>query len=120
MAENNKADAKQPKQDQKNNQSNDEQTVKIMSVLAYFGILFFLPLVVTPDSKFGKFHANQGLLLLLLGIVSQVLWLIPIIGWILIPFVSLATLVFFIMGIVNALNGKMKRLPIIGGYDLIT
>ena len=38
---------------------------KAMSILAYFGILFFLPLVVCPQSRFGRFHANQGLILLL-------------------------------------------------------
>lgn len=38
----------------------DAQDAKIWSVLAYFGILFFLPLVTVPNSAYGKFHANQG------------------------------------------------------------
>ena len=33
---------------------------KLMSILSYLWILFFLPLVVCPGSKFGRFHANQA------------------------------------------------------------
>ena len=66
----------------------DTQDAKIWSILAYFGILFFLPLVCAPQSRFGRFHANQGLILLLtsliLGIVNVVLQIM--IGWI--PFVG--------------------------------
>lgn len=104
-------------------QENDEQNIKLMSALAYFGILFFLPLVVTPGSKFGKFHANQGLLLLLTGaifsFVSWILVFIPIIGWLILALAPIFFLILFIMGFVNAFNGKMKRLPLIGGFDLI-
>jgi len=99
----------------------DLEQVKIMAALAYFGILFFLPLVTNPESKFGKFHANQGLVLLITGVVvSTVGGIIPIIGWfIILPLGSLFTLVLAIIGIVNALNKKMKPLPVIGGIELI-
>jgi uncharacterized membrane protein len=101
------------------NQANDLEQVKVMAALAYFGILFFLPLVTHPNSSFGKFHANQGLLLLIAGIAINFLWAIPILGWILIPFASIFVFVLFIMGIVNALGLKKKRLPLIGGFDII-
>lgn len=39
----------------------DIQSNKVWAVLAYLGILFFLPLVACKDSRFGKFHANQDL-----------------------------------------------------------
>ena len=92
-----------------------------MAALAYVGILFFLPLVTHPESKFGKFHANQGLLLLLTSlIVNTVGTIIPVIGWFLIiPLGNLFTLVLFVMGLMNALGSKMTRLPVIGNYDLI-
>lgn len=109
----------------------DMQEAKIWSILAYFGILFFLPLVVVPHSRFGRFHANQGLILLLasliLGVVNVVLRLV--IGWI--PFVgkiicglvslviSVAALAWMIYGIVQAAQGKAKTLPLIGKFTLI-
>ncbi|NLL53266.1 MAG: hypothetical protein GX207_11865 [Peptococcaceae bacterium] len=96
----------------------DIEKGKTMAGLAY--ILFFLPLIVCPDSSFGKFHANQGLLLLITGVVGTVvLSIIPIIGWILLPLFSLVLLVFVIIGLINGLQGKVKRLPLIGKFNII-
>jgi len=96
----------------------DIEKGKTMAGLAY--ILFFLPLIVCPDSSFGKFHANQGLLLLITSVIgSVVLSFIPIIGWIILPFFTLGILAFAIIGLVNGLQGKAKRLPLIGKFDII-
>ncbi len=96
----------------------DIEKNKTMAGLAY--IIFFLPLIACPDSKYGKFHANQALLLLLLGIIGNViLGFIPIIGWVLMPIFAIALLVFGIMGLVNGFGGKAKKLPIIGKYTII-
>mgnify|MGYP002689030352 FL=1 len=39
---------------------------KGMSVLAYIGFLFLVPLLACPNSKFARYHTNQGLVLFLL------------------------------------------------------
>jgi uncharacterized membrane protein len=91
---------------------------KTMAGLAY--IIFFLPLVACPDSRFGRYHGNQALVLFLAAIIgSFVLGLIPIIGWILLPFYSILIIVLVIMGLLNGLNGKAKELPIIGKFKLL-
>lgn len=96
----------------------DIEKNKTMAGLAY--IIFFLPLIACPDSKFGRYHANQGLLLLILGFAgSIILSMIPIIGWLLLPLFSLFILVLAIMGLVNGLGGKVKELPLIGKYKLL-
>lgn len=111
---------------------------KGLCVLAYFGILFFIPLVAKPESKFSRFHANQGLVFLIANIAAQiartvlnliintilsgVLSLYTISGLVtgLISLaVSAATLALMIMGIVNTINGKAKELPLIGRFHLI-
>lgn len=97
----------------------DIEKNKVISALAYLGILFFLPLVVCPDSKFGRFHANQGLVLLLFGIALSIVAVIPILGWIIAIVGSIASLVFFIMGLVNALQGKAVPLPLIGKIQIL-
>ena len=33
--------------------------------IAYMAILFFVPILIKPKSAFAKYHANQGLVLLL-------------------------------------------------------
>lgn len=104
-----------------NSATENLEEVKVVAALAYLGILFFLPLVTHPNSKFGKFHANQGLILFLFGVVGGIVGgIIPFIGWFVItPIVGIASLVFFVMGLINALNKEEKRLPLIGGLDLI-
>ena len=96
----------------------DIEKNKTMAGLAYF--IFFLPLIAAPESKFGKFHANQGLILLILGVGGNlILGMIPILGWLLIVPFSILVLVLGIMGLINGFGGKAKRLPLIGKFDII-
>ena len=95
----------------------DIEKNKVISGLAY--IIFFLPLIVCPESPFGRFHANQGLLLLITSVVgSIILGLIPFIGWVLLPLFSLTIFVFAIIGLVGGISGKAKELPIIGKFRI--
>jgi uncharacterized membrane protein len=83
-------------------------------------IIFFLPLIVCPESRFGRFYANQGLLLFILSVGgSIILSLIPFVGWMLLPLYSIGILVLAILGLVNGLSGKAKELPLIGKFRLI-
>ena len=102
-------------------------------ILAYLWILFFLPLAVCPDSKVGRFHANQGLLMLIFsaaisivaGIVGGLGW-IPLLGNIfrvISGFLgsagALIHVAAFIYQTVNILNKRAVELPLIGKYRLI-
>lgn len=103
---------------------------KVYGVLGYIGILFLVPLLA-GKTEFSKFHANQGLVLfladivlgVLIGITAGVLGLLGVIGVVLGSIVSgalgLVIFVLMIMGIINAANGEMKPLPVIGGIKLI-
>lgn len=96
----------------------DIDTNKTMAGLAY--LLFFLPLIVCPQSKYAKFHANQSLLLFIVAVVGNIiLSFIPIIGWVLMPLYGLVIFILFVMGLLNGFSGKAKRLPVIGKYDLL-
>lgn len=98
--------------------SADIEKNKTMAGLAY--LIFFLPLIACPDSKYAKFHANQALLLLIVAIVGNiVLGMIPIVGWMLMPIFAVAVFAFAIMGLINGFGGKPKRLPIFGKYTIL-
>ena len=90
----------------------DAQDAKIWSVLAYFGILFFLPLLI--------FYVT---LTVASWLVQAVLGIIPIIGGILSGLVQLAVSVciiaLIVFGMVQAAQGKAKTLPVIGKFHLI-
>jgi len=109
---------------------------KGMAIVAY--IIFFIPLITGDHkrSQFVRFHTNQGtvlflatiafsiahtILIVLLGAIFRGIGAWRILGlfgtlfgllWI-VPFI------FFILGIINAANGQMKKLPIIGGFTII-
>lgn len=99
--------------------TNDSDKNKAAGILAY--IIFFLPLIMAPKSKFAKYHANQGLLLLILALAVNIVgWIIPVVGPLLIqPIGTLAIMILWIIGVLNAVNGRMKPLPFIGQYEII-
>ena len=98
--------------------SEDIEKNKTMAGLSY--LLFFLPLITCPESGYAKFHANQSLLLLIVGIAGNViLGIIPVIGWMLMPIFGIGVLILGIMGLVNGFWGKAKRLPLIGKFDIL-
>jgi len=90
---------------------------KIMCMLAY--LIFFLPLIVIPNSDSGKFHANQGLLILLLSIALSIIAMIPILGWIVGIFGWIFVVILIVMGMINANNMETKELPLIGKFRII-
>jgi uncharacterized membrane protein len=102
---------------------------KIMAILAYLGILVFIPMFTSKQNKFVMFHCEQGLTLL---ITSVVVWIvasivdtvlynvvnvtIPCFGGIVGGLLRLFIFILMIMGIINAAGGKVQPLPVIGQY----
>ena len=96
----------------------DIQNNKVMAVLSYFGILALIPFLAAKESPYAQFHAKQGLTLFIVEIVysvlSVILAFIPVIGLIVSGVLGLCVFVLAILGIVNAVQGQAKELPIIG------
>lgn len=109
----------------------DVEQNKVMAILAYFGILVLVPIFAAPQSKFARFHANQGLILFIAWICCyavmhvdvRVLYSVStaLTGLItLIVFVAyIALIVLAVIGIINAAQGKCKPLPVIGNFKLL-
>ena len=85
-----------------------------MAIVAY--ILFFVPLLTdAKNDPFVKFHVKQGLVLFITSIIVNIagsFLRFYFIGSIL----GLGVFVLFIVGIMNAINGKEEPLPVIGGF----
>lgn len=105
----------------------DEQDIqknKLISIFAYFGILVLIPLLGAKDSKFARFHSNQGLILCVAAIVYYIINALLLslhMVWLsmLLSLVGLVFLVWFIIGIINVVNGRAKELPLIGHFKLL-
>ena len=104
----------------------DVEKNKVTGVLSYLWILWLVPLLAAKDSAFAKYHCNQGLVLFIVSIAAwivnfildMILVFIPVLGWILMILLHfgliIGILVLAIMGIINAVNGVCKPLPLIG------
>lgn len=96
---------------------------KLLAAISYIWILCIVTILCSKDDAFARYHANQGLVLLIanivVGVANAILAFIPFVGAIIAWVLSIACFVFMILGIVNAATGKMKPLPIIGGIEII-
>ena len=103
----------------------DIEKNRTMAALGY--IVFFLPLIRCGDSKLGRYCANQGLILLVLMVLVNLLCsifsVIPAIGWIFTLIGGLAGFALLCVGILCfaqlMTNGRVIELPYVGGFRLL-
>lgn len=104
---------------------------KVFDILDYIPLLFLVSLIAGDGSPSTKFHTNQGLCLtiysVIIGIIAAVInlivGLVPLLGGIVQVLVNIVAFllvaVFCLIGILNVVNGKEEKLPIIGQFTLI-
>lgn len=104
---------------------------KIMAVLAYFGPLVLVPILGAPKSPFARYHSNQGLVLFIAEIVYGIIYAILSTVFYSISFslgsiltsvlgiVYVVIAIIAIIGIINAIQGKAKALPVIGNIKIL-
>jgi len=115
----------------------DVQDNKAMAVLSYISLLVLVPIFAAKESPYARYHANQGLVLLIFSIANSMLLsilapvatlltaILPPVGIIvgilasLPPIIGVALFVFMIIGIVHAAKGEMKELPLIGKIRIL-
>ena len=107
----------------------DAQDNKVMGILAYLWILVLVPILAAKESPFARYHANQGLILLITCIAVYIAFFIlaialafaglALIIYLLQTVIYLGLLVLTILGIVNAAKGECKPLPLIGNLFTI-
>ena len=88
----------------------------MIAILSYLGILFLIPLLAAKNSPFAQYHAKQGLVLFITGIINSIIFAIPFLGWTVGGIIWIILIIFAIIGIVNVVQGKQAPLPIIGKY----
>ncbi len=100
----------------------EARSKKTMAAAAYTGLLFFVPWYACKDKRYGVFHANQGLVVLLFLIVGVLLdlWIgATAVGRTVSAAYFGGLFYLMVLGMVRGLRGKMIPLPIIGGITLI-
>ena len=104
---------------------------KAMGILAYISWLVLVPLFAAKESKFARFHTNQGLVLaiaesayavtalIVVELFSLISWWLGLVMTVLFWIAAPLFVVFTVLGIVNAAHGRCKELPIIGKFRII-
>jgi fumarate reductase subunit D len=84
---------------------------KLLAALSYLGILVLIPLLLRRNDPYVRFHAKQGLVILIGEIVAVVagIWL-TVIGNLLFVLMLIAS----VLGFINALQGKQWKIPGVG------
>ena len=89
------------------------------SGLAYITIIpaiIFLVMEPYNKNKNIKFHCFQCLGLAVTSIIASLIFVIPILGWILGPLLHLTVFVCWIICVIKAFGGGRFKLPVIGDF----
>lgn len=92
----------------------EDKTVAIVSYLHLIGFIIAIVIHNGKKTKLGAFHLRQTLGLFITQFCTMLLLVIPILGWIAFPLVMLGLFVLWIMGLIAAINGQMKPMPVVG------
>jgi len=96
--------------------STEDKTVAVVSYLTIIGFIIALILHGQKKTQLGSFHLRQTLGFVIAGFGMSVIMIIPIIGW-LIGLIGFPILfVLWIIGLIAAVQGQMKPVPLVGEY----
>ncbi|MBE6731132.1 MAG: hypothetical protein E7564_05545 [Ruminococcaceae bacterium] len=110
----------------------DIKNNKFFAVISYLPLLFIIPLIFKKESKYARFHANQGLSLFVCEVIVSVVYFI--LKWVftllaiaplliglnfIMTVISIIMLSILLVGVMNANGGLAKSLPFIGGIEII-
>ncbi len=98
--------------------SKEPQKNVLMAVLSYLGPLVIVSYLTAKEDPFVKFHIKQGLVLF---VIEVAMWFLAGMMfyqfWMIMNIVNMGTLVLSIVGIVNAVQGQEKELPLVGQFS---
>lgn len=103
-----------PNYGQPGTQPQQDKTVAIVAHFTLIGWIIALVMHGSNKTSLGAFYIRQMLGLICCQFAMIILMFIPILGWILYPIVAITLLVFWIMSLVNAINGVEKPVPVLG------
>jgi uncharacterized membrane protein len=103
------------KQDQR--EEKDEQRLidegKSAAILGYIPFMCFVPLIKMKDNPFAVKHGKQGLILFIIELLA-ILFLLPKISEFFWSAVIILCVIFALLGIFNAAQGKTYSIPYLG------
>lgn len=101
-------------------------TKKVTDIVSYLTPVGLIIAFVMGDRENSRFHLNQALVLfltsLLMDVVRRVIGWLPLVGWLaklLISLFGIVWIILWIIGILSAISGEEKKIPILGEIKLL-
>jgi uncharacterized membrane protein len=94
----------------------DDKTVAILSYLTIIGFIAAIFIHQNQKTQLGAFHLRQVLGIVLTGAAGAVCGVVPILGWIVWFLVVIGLFVLWIMGLLSAVRGEMRPVPVLGEH----
>ena len=91
-----------------------DKTIAIVAYLTISGLVVALVLNNEKKDLFAKYHIRQSLGLVLTSLALSLVNVIPILGWIVSMIGAFVLLYMWVMGLLNAVNGRERPVPILG------
>ena len=96
----------------------DGKSIAIISYFTWIGWIIAFVMFNSNKSQLAAYHIRQSLLLMILGILCYIVQImlvfIPFIGWAIIFLLWIGLVVLWVLGLVAAINGQEKPMPVIG------
>ncbi len=91
---------------------------KTWAFLAYLlsVVGFVLVMMTRKNDRYAVYHAKQSLVLFLAWVVAWIIGMAPAVGRLISKLLVILLLVLWIMGMLNAFNGKQAPLPVLGRF----
>lgn len=90
---------------------------RLMALMSYLGVLVFVPLAMNRDDEYVYFHARQGLIIWIAGILAIFMLYLPGMGKLIFSFLAMMVVIFSLLGLVSVLLHKAWKLPVVYGLS---
>ncbi len=97
---------------------NEDKNTAIIAYITIIGLIIAFILNSDKKNEFARYHIRQSVGLALTGLALGVIGMVPILGWIIDLFGIFVLLFMWITGLINAINGSEKPVPILGNKYL--
>jgi uncharacterized membrane protein len=94
----------------------EDKTVAILSYLTLIGFIAAVFIHQNNKTQLGAFHLRQVLGMVVTAAAGAVCGVVPILGWIVWFFVCLVLFVFWVLGLLAAVKGEMRPVPLLGDH----
>ncbi len=90
------------------------KSMAIVAYITYIGLIIAFVSINDKKNTYISYHIRQSLGLCLTSIALMIINVLPILGWIVSFLGGIFILVLWIIGLVNAIGGKEKPVPVLG------